>query len=865
MSWADSVKYNYHALGITHSEIIMIKCYYCNKENDDNTEKCIHCGSHMKLNTDLTLIENFVKDNGRNTEEDMAVDVEILASGIVLVNRYEIDSLINSGGMGAIYKAYDLNLNRKTCVVKELLDSSLSVEQKKSAIRRFRREAEMLSTLRHKYLPLITDFFTTENRYYLVMEYIDGVNLAEYGEECGGRPDEKVITEFMMQVCEVLQYLHSQKPPIIYRDLKPANIMISKADGKVRLIDFGIARTLEGEYGSSTRVGTVGYASPEQYTGIPDARSDIFSLGVTMYSLMTGLPPNPGFSFESARKINPSISDRLNNIIMKAIRFLPEQRFQSAEEFYSALSGKNEVIIEDADKFKQLEVLASQLSVTNVDLKKQIIKSIGDLKISSAIGPLMATSKNDEHWEIRKDAILALQNFSDENGIITKQLCDIFQDEKHTVVRTNIIRVLAGFSNPYAFDTFLKALDDVSEDVQLRAIIALGTIKDKRALEPLFKILQDPNSSLQDDARLNIEKIDPLYLSSWSQERDYEFQKKNNLENIKLIFYICIFLIVCLLGFKFISEYINKSKIENEFIQGDAFLRSGDYKKAIDIFKYITEIKPDDAKGYYQLGRAYNYNEEPFKAIVPLSAAIKLDNKNPYYRIELGKTYLNIKKYDDALEELNKSISLNKNIGEAYLQLGILYAQTGKKDDALKNFQYCMNNFPELSKEAYAQMELFKPTNSDYYGKIKKIQEYLNLCQYDKAIEECNQFISNNKDSIDGYILRSQAYYYQENLDKASEDLKQALLLKPDDAGIQVNLAFISLAKKDYNYAIELANKSIVVMPSGADAYLVRGTAYFKLNQNIKAKDDLEEYIKREPTGKYVNDAKLILDKLKIE
>jgi tetratricopeptide (TPR) repeat protein len=230
----------------------------------------------------------------------------------------------------------------------------------------------------------------------------------------------------------------------------------------------------------------------------------------------------------------------------------------------------------------------------------------------------------------------------------------------------------------------------------------------------------------------------------------------------------------------------------------------------------------------------------------------------------MGKTYLNIKKFDQALKELNKSIELDKNMGEAHLQIGILYAQTGKKDDAIKTLKYCISNFPEISREASFQLDLIenKAVTSEYYEKIMEINKCLNLCQYDDALKACNELIAADKNCIDGYLLRSQAYFYKNNFDKSSDDLKQALLLEPDNVGVHVNLAFVSLAQDDFNYAIELSNRAITMLPTASDAYLVRGTAYFKLNQKSKAKDDLLKYIELAPDGKYLKDARGLLNKI---
>jgi len=219
-----------------------------------------------------------------------------LQKGKILEGRYEIKKLIKAGGMGAVYKAFDRTLEY-ICAVKELLPSHNDIR----ATEWFRWEAELLAGLNHPNMPKVTDYFIQNGRYYLVMNFIEGEDLAKLLIKEGnpGLSEEKVI-EIAIEILLVLDYLHTQKPPVVYRDVKPSNIMINK-DGKVMLIDFGIARVLTDSDKQKTTVGTPGYAPVEQYRGKVEVRSDIYSLGATMHHLLTGLAPLP-FSFDPVKK-----------------------------------------------------------------------------------------------------------------------------------------------------------------------------------------------------------------------------------------------------------------------------------------------------------------------------------------------------------------------------------------------------------------------------------------------------------------------------------------------------------------------------------------------------------------------------------
>lgn len=263
-----------------------------------------------------------------------------LISGTILEGHYKIISLIKAGGMGAVYKALDERLD-SIIALKELIPPFGDQKQQKQSTDWFEREAKILAKLDHANLPKVSDYFVSGGRYYLVMTFVDGEDLETILNREGepGLPEEKVI-EWTKQVLLVLDYLHNQKPPIVYRDIKPANIMLHK-DNRVMLIDFGIARTIQhGSQTTKTVIGTPGYSPVEQYKGKVEPRSDIYSLGATMHHLIAGLEPVP-FKFEPLRKINPKISPELESIVIKTLKDDLRERFSSAEEMMESLNFDN--------------------------------------------------------------------------------------------------------------------------------------------------------------------------------------------------------------------------------------------------------------------------------------------------------------------------------------------------------------------------------------------------------------------------------------------------------------------------------------------------------------------------------------------
>jgi eukaryotic-like serine/threonine-protein kinase len=275
----------------------------------------------------------------------------LAAIGSVVEGKYEILKLIGQGGMSKVYLAMDKRLN-KQWAVKEIEKNGRDKNNQvfiQSAI----DEANMIKKLDHPSLPRIVDIIEHVNVIYVIMDYIEGEPLNKILEEYGAQPQDLVI-EWAKQLCEVLDYLHTCDPPIIYRDMKPANVML-KPDGNIKLIDFGIAREYkEQNLADTVSLGTKGYAAPEQFggKGQSDARTDVYCLGVTLYHLVTGQNPcEPPYELYPIRHWNPQLSGGLERIIQKCTQLNPDDRYQSCAELLYALNHYEE--IDDLYRAKQ--------------------------------------------------------------------------------------------------------------------------------------------------------------------------------------------------------------------------------------------------------------------------------------------------------------------------------------------------------------------------------------------------------------------------------------------------------------------------------------------------------------------------------
>ena len=260
---------------------------------------------------------------------------EPLLEGHLLDGRYRVRKVLGVGGMGRVYLSNDTRLASRPVAVKEMILGDGIAEKK--AIEDFTREATVLARLTHPGIPTLIDHFAENGRHYLVMEFVAGGTLEDALTKAGGKMSEALTLRYARQMLEVLDFLHAQTPPIVYRDIKPGNIMIDK-DGRAMLIDFGIARFLP-KGGKATMIGSPGYAPPEQYVGKVEPRSDLYSLAATMHHLLSGRDPalEPPFSFPPLRSVAPQVSEQTAKAVDRALNHQIDLRFASAREMLNSL------------------------------------------------------------------------------------------------------------------------------------------------------------------------------------------------------------------------------------------------------------------------------------------------------------------------------------------------------------------------------------------------------------------------------------------------------------------------------------------------------------------------------------------------
>lgn len=276
----------------------------------------------------------------------------MLKIGSVIDGKYKVLHQIGKGGMSIVYLCINEKANKQWAVKEVRKNGNASSEVIRQNLL---TETSILKKLHHPHLPSIIDVIDQDDTYLILMDYVEGRTLKAILDERGALPQEKVV-DWAIQLSSTLMYLHRQDPPIIYRDMKPANVML-KPDGNVVLIDFGTAREYKDDSdGDTTCLGTKGYAAPEQYggKGQTDARTDVYNLGATMYQLVTGKnPTKPPYEIRPIRQWNPALSSGLESIIVKCTKSDPDERYQSIAELKFALEHYKEFETEYISKKKK--------------------------------------------------------------------------------------------------------------------------------------------------------------------------------------------------------------------------------------------------------------------------------------------------------------------------------------------------------------------------------------------------------------------------------------------------------------------------------------------------------------------------------
>ena len=612
--------------------------------------------------------------------------------------KYNTLNLIGSGGMSKVYLAESTSLGTKWAI--KAVDKKLHTEFDLLA------EPNILKKLNHPSLPRIIDIEEDENNLYIIEDYIDGTSLDRQLKEKKNF-DENTVINWAKQLCDVLIYLHNQKPnPIIYRDMKPANIIVDK-DNKVKLIDFGIAREFKIDNDSDTTyMGTRGYAAPEQYgTSQSDKRTDIYSLGVTMYHLLTGISPlEPPYELRKLRLIDSNFSEGIEYIVNKCIQSDPINRYQSVEELLYDL---NNIHTFNSYYIKQKKIEKTK----NIIKATVLVTSISSILLGTKV---MGDEKNEKYENLISNGhnSLNLYNFNE---------ADKYFEEAKNVYKNRADSYLGQAKillDKNEYEECMKYLDEIS-----------NTIKDINGSKEYFylKGTAHYDNDEYENAALNFEKAVELDATNVDYARDLAVSKVK-LGEIEY-------------GKNIIETVMNRKNCEDSvyYINGEIALKQGNLYEAIQSFENVIDITKDDVikkKAYIALSDIYKENRDIIDGAISnqiqilKNAMMDLNNPNDIFMIEaLAEAYYANKNNSNSAEQFNRLLELGYERPYIYRNLAIIYQENGNLSDAENILLRMKEKYPD-DYTAYLQLAWV------YLEKEGKKYEFSR--NYDKVLEYHN-------------------------------------------------------------------------------------------------------------------------------
>ncbi|MDD3223250.1 MAG: protein kinase [Clostridium sp.] len=602
----------------------------------------------------------------------------------LFADRYQIIDVLGKGGMSTVYLAKDINI-QKLWAIKQVEKNSQNGNLKKVDLM---AETNILKKLDHPALPRIVDIIETEDNIYVVLDFIDGISL-DKKLQMDGCEDEKTVIGWAKQICDVLNYLHSQKPnPIIYRDMKPGNLMLT-SHGKIKLIDFGIAREYKEEASKDTTyIGTKGYAAPEQYGNFQtDARTDIYSFGVTLYHLLTGKGPNdPPFEIKLVRSINPKLSEGIEIIIEKCTRQDPSLRYQSVKELLHDFNNIYKLNSKYKGEMKKRKIgiicmtisflISLVLFVSGIFQVKNGYAKEYDDAIRSADTSL---SKGNTNTAINKYKSAINENPNNVNAYT--KIIEMYLKNHQQKQSINFIENYITYENTKLLknDNLLYeiGMSYFEDENYIQAYTYFSKVKNKnlqalKYYKPVAKVL----------GTMDISKTDEIVKSVKNLQN---YVQTNSDVNFK------------------INAYITLAGIYRD--------NPEDFDNNIDMEIKVLEsantlcIDKDNTVLYEQLGQAY-YDK-----------AVQLKpNPNDY------QNYLNM-----ALKNYNNAIAAGSQVSDSYCNLGLIYKYLGNNGDSEKTFLKEIQLFPGDYK-GYMQLALLYYSIED--GTPVQARNYSNFIKY---------------------------------------------------------------------------------------------------------------------------------------
>src|SRR6266702_1330841 len=601
----------------------------------------------------------------------------LLLPNLLLKQRYRVLRLLGKGGFGAVYMAQDMQLGNRLLALKEMSQSGLSQQEMGEAAENFKRETHLLAGLMHPNLPSIYDHFSEAGRWYLVMDYIGGQTLEEYVKTQGGKLPVKEVLDIGIQICTVLEYLHTRQPPIIFRDLKPANILLTP-ERHLYLIDFGIARHFKpGQIKDTIAFGSPGYAALEQYGKTQStARSDIYSLGATLHQLLTGIDPSQTpFQFVPLQLQGQPILSEFERLIMQMLEMNKEKRPDSM------LAVKQEL-----QRMAGKQVAGQMISLQHGNSMQSVSLPSSSL-FPAQIGIYEAHQTATWQW-LDKGSDLSKAKRYEQALAAYEQAIRLCPHDANTYnLKGNMLRELKRYEEALAaYEQAIQLDPKLATAYNTKGSILVMLNRYEGALTAFEQALQlDPNLIAAYNLRKKIldvrkglgEVLAPIQrnqrLAAAYCTKGRQLCNLNRYQEALTITEQAI--------------RLNPHNASIYNLKGDVLNNLKRYQQALDAYEQAIQLDPNLAISHSNKGFMLYSLRRHGEALVACEQALQLDPNNASFYANKCLALHHLKRYQEALVVCDQALQLDPNLAIAYYNKGSVLERLGKSKEAKQAYE----------------------------------------------------------------------------------------------------------------------------------------------------------------------------------
>src|SRR6266571_4873544 len=793
-------------------------CTLCGAANQAEDAFCFACGGHLRS---ITPSPQYPV-----SAPTLSTSTGLLPSNHLLKQRYRVVSQLGKGGFGAVYKAEDKQFGNRLLAVKEMSQSGLSPQEIIEATAAFKREAHLLASLKHPNLPSIYDYFNEAKRWYLVMDFIEGETLEEHlNKEKEGRLPWEEALQIGIQLCTVLGYLHRRQPPIIFRDLKPANVMLTP-EGHLYLIDFGIARHFKpGQMRDTMAFGSPGYAAPEQYGKTQTtSRADIYSLGATLYHLLTGDNPSDApFQFAPPQLYGQSAPRGIKILIMQMVEMDESKRPESVD----TIKQKLQRIAATKQKTSRLAPTqaARQISFPQPGVPIQSAPPSDPLP-SAQTSTSGVSQKTKKQWLDTSNDLYNAKRYQDALYACEQALRNDPDNADVYNLKGDVLSDLKRYGEALtAFERAIQ-LDPNSATAYKNKGITLKNLKHyEEALTAYERAIQ----------------LDPTLASAYGNKVVALMHLKRYEEAMA----------ACeqafQLGLNSAVALANK---------GSILFALKRHEGALATLEQAIQLDPSNAEIYNNKGIMLHELKRYEEALTAFERAIQLGPNLAITYSNKGNTLVMLKRYEEALAALEKALLLDPNLVTASnlkakvldvrkqmedlkealavsrrnQDIALVYRTRGRELNSRKNYLEAL-----VACEESIQLN---PRNADVYN--LKGDVLINLKRYGEALSAYERAIQLDPSLAINYAKKGFMLYNLRRFEEALAAYEQALQLDPKNSSLYFNKGHTLHNLGRFEEALATYEQALQLDPNLAIAYFKKGNVLEHLGRRREAKRAFE-------------------------